>query len=113
MALTKEDLQIIDNKIDDCQKFTIEVVKDKLEHTQSSPQTLEAIHRIEKAMDKGFEKIEKKFENIEKKFASKWVETGVKGFIGTIMLYFLGGIMGLFSIAKASEMVNNYISYLH
>lgn len=49
------------------------------------------------------------FGRLEKKFAPKWTEKFIVGFIVTILLYFLGGVLGLFSIVKVMAMANYHL----
>lgn len=46
-----------------------------------------------------------KLDNVDKKYASAWVEKAMTGFFVTIAFYFIGGLLGLFTIPTANALI--------
>ena len=47
--------------------------------------------------------------SLEKRFAAKWTEGFLKSVIGSILLYFMAGVLGLFKMPAFAAGLNNLI----
>lgn len=76
----------------------------------------ETFQMYEKMVSGKFENIEKKLDDLcqslDKKYASKNSERVIYGMVGAILLYFLGGVLGLFAIPAVQSALTFILNIL-
>ena len=97
-----------------------EIIKDNAKHQTPSHETRTLIDNLEKNMNRieaqTKEHMEKILEEItsmrkgaDKRYANKWTEQMLKGAVGAILFYFLGGVLGLFSVPMVTSTIDYFV----
>lgn len=89
-----------------------EAMKDWIDHQDPSKETMRMFDDIKESLTELKSEMKEGFNKAEKQYANKWVEQTLKGGVGAILLYFLGGMLGLFSIPLAHSSLAYIIKLL-